>query len=49
MAATMPTAGPVEGAPPTRKEWDTDKAVAVLVVGALAFVVAVKRGFRGVL
>lgn len=29
-------------------EWDTNTAAAVIVLGALAFLILVRRGFRGV-
>ena len=38
-----------EGLPKLARTWDTDTATAVLVLGALAFLFAVRRGFRPVL
>lgn len=35
-------------APELNKTWDTDTATAVVVLGALAFLFLVRRGFKGV-
>lgn len=39
----------LNGSSKIARTWDTDTAAVALVLGALGFLVAIRRGFRGVL
>ena len=42
------TENPSRGLPKLDLTWDTNTATAAIVLGSLVFLIAVRRGFRGV-